>query len=35
VALVSTRFGERLLRHQLLGAMLTGVGVAAVTLVQL
>jgi drug/metabolite transporter (DMT)-like permease len=35
VALVSMTFGERLLRHQLLGAMLTGLGVAAVISVQL
>jgi drug/metabolite transporter (DMT)-like permease len=36
VPLISmTVFKERLLRHQLLGAVLTGVGVAAVTLAQL
>jgi drug/metabolite transporter (DMT)-like permease len=34
-AIASMYLGERVLRHQLAGALLTGLGVAAVTLVQL
>ena len=35
VPLVSMALGERMLRHQLLGAFLTGLGVAGVTFIQL
>ncbi len=34
-AVVSMFLGERVERHQLVGAVLTGVGVAAVTLIQI